>query len=67
MYGDFATLLTIMKGISLAYIRDMQEDEEPVSDATDTVKMVLLVYGPMITSIPVKETPYSVLSLGLSG
>ncbi|CAN8074454.1 unnamed protein product [Agarophyton chilense] len=55
VYGDLTTLLTIMKGIPLAYNRDMQEDKEPVFDAIDTVKLVLSVYAPMITSMKVNK------------
>lgn len=57
VYGDLTTLLTIMKGIPLAYNRDMQEDKEPIFDAIDTVKMVLSVYGPMIASMRVNKNP----------
>lgn len=55
VYGDLTTLLTIMKGIPLAYNRDMQEDKEPIFDAVDTVKLVLSVYGPMISSMRVNK------------
>lgn len=56
VYGDLTTLLTTMKGIPLAYNRDMQEDKEPIFDAIDTVKMVLSVYGPMIASMRVNKS-----------
>lgn len=55
VYGHLMTLLTIMKGIPLAYNRDMQEDKEPVFDTIDTVKIVLSVYAPMIKSMTVKK------------
>lgn len=55
VYGDLTTLLTIMKGIPLAYNRDMQEDKEPVFDAVDTVKLVLSVFAPMIASMRVNK------------
>lgn len=55
VYGNLTTLLTIMKGIPLAYNRDMQEDKEPVFDALDTVKLVLSVYAPMIQSMKVNK------------
>lgn len=59
VYGDLTTLLTIMKGLPLAYNRDMQEDKEPMFDAIDTVKLVLSVYAPMISSMKVnKEKMY---------
>jgi argininosuccinate lyase len=38
VYGDLVALLTVMKGLPLAYNRDMQEDKEPLFDAADTVK-----------------------------
>ena len=38
VYGDLIALLTVMKGLPLAYNKDMQEDKEPVFDAADTVK-----------------------------
>ena len=41
VYGDLMGLLTTMKGLPLAYNKDMQEDKEPVFDAVDTVKMCL--------------------------
>lgn len=55
VYGDLTTLLTIMKGLPLAYNRDMQEDKEPIFDAVDTVKLVLAVYAPMVASMEVKK------------
>lgn len=55
VYGDLTTLLTIMKGLPLCYNRDMQEDKLPVFDAIDTVKLVLSVYAPMISSIKVHK------------
>lgn len=55
VYGDLTTLLTIMKGIPLAYNRDMQEDKEPLFDAIDTAKLVLSVYTPMMASMHVNK------------
>ena len=46
-------LLTTMKGIPLAYNKDMQEDKEPVFDAIDTVKMCLPVFSGMIATMRV--------------
>ena len=40
VYGDLQTLLTMMKGLPLAYNKDMQEDKEAIFDAVDTVKPV---------------------------
>ena len=41
VYGSLITLLTVMKGIPLAYNKDMQEDKEPVFDTIDTVELCL--------------------------
>ena len=54
VYGSLITLLTVMKGIPLAYNKDMQEDKEPVFDAIDTVKMCLPVFASMIETMTVK-------------
>ena len=53
VYGDLMGLLTAMKGIPLAYNKDMQEDKEPVFDAIDTVKMCLPVFAGMIATMRV--------------
>ena len=55
VYGDLMGLLTTMKGIPLAYNKDMQEDKEPVFDAIDTVKMCLPVFCDMISTMTVKK------------
>ena len=55
VYGDLVSLLTVMKGIPLAYNKDMQEDKEPVFDAVDTVIMCLKVFTPMIATMKVNE------------
>ena len=54
VYGSLITLLTVMKGLPLAYNKDMQEDKEPVFDAIDTVKMCLPVFAAMIDTMNVK-------------
>ena len=51
VYGDLIALLTVMKGLPLAYNKDMQEDKEPVFDAVDTVKDCLAVFAPMVESL----------------
>jgi len=51
VYGDLMALLTTLKGLPLAYNKDMQEDKESVFDAVDTVKMCLDVMIPMIASM----------------
>ena len=48
IYGDLMALLTTMKGLPLAYNKDMQEDKERVFDACDTVKLCLTVFTGMI-------------------
>ena len=54
VYGDLITLLTLMKGLPLAYNKDMQEDKEAVFDACDTVKLCLGVFTPMVAGMTVK-------------
>ena len=44
VYGDLMGLLTMMKGLPLAYNKDMQEDKEAVFDAVDTVVMLSLIH-----------------------
>ena len=51
VYGDLMALLTTLKGLPLAYNKDMQEDKEAVFDACDTVKMCLRVFVPMMASM----------------
>ncbi len=53
VFGDLMTLLTVMKGIPLAYNKDMQEDKEAIFDAVDTVKMCLTTFTPMIETMKV--------------
>ena len=53
VYGDLTALLTMLKGLPLAYDKDMQEDKEAVFDAVDTVKMCLDVFTPMLESMTV--------------
>ena len=55
VYGDLMALLTTLKGLPLAYNKDMQEDKEAIFDAVDTVEMCLKVFVGMIetlTAIP---------------
>ena len=51
VYGDLMALLTTLKGLPLAYNKDMQEDKEAVFDACDTVKMCLQVFSGMIETL----------------
>ena len=53
VYGDLVGLLTVLKGLPLAYNKDMQEDKEGVFDAVDTVKMCLGIAIPMIETMRV--------------
>ncbi|MCQ2488358.1 MAG: argininosuccinate lyase [Clostridia bacterium] len=53
VFGDLMTLLTALKGIPLAYNKDMQEDKEAIFDAFDTVKMCLTAFVPMIDTMTV--------------
>ena len=51
VYGDLVALLTTLKGIPLAYNKDMQEDKERIFDTVDTVKMCLSVAAPMVATM----------------
>ena len=53
IFGDLTGLLTVMKGIALAYNKDIQEDKEAIFDAVDTVKMCLHAFTPMIDTMTV--------------
>lgn len=55
VFGDLTTLLTMLKGLPLAYNKDMQEDKEALFDAVDTVKKCLEIFRPMLATIRVKE------------
>jgi argininosuccinate lyase len=51
VYGDLIAILTVMKGLPLAYNKDMQEDKEALFDAIDTVKSCLQIFIPMLETI----------------
>ena len=51
VYGDLMSILTTMKGIPLAYNKDMQEDKECIFDAVDTVKLCLPVFTKMLDTM----------------
>lgn len=55
VYGDLIGTLTMLKGLPLAYNKDMQEDKEAVFDGFDTVKKCLDVFTPMIETMRVKK------------
>ena len=51
VYGDLMAMLTTLKGLPLAYNKDMQEDKEAIFDAVDTIKMCLKVFAPMLATM----------------
>ena len=55
VYGDLITLLTMLKGLPLAYNKDMQEDKEAIFDAVDTLKQCLSIFTPMLQTIKVNK------------
>ena len=55
VFGDLTALLTMMKGLPLAYDKDMQEDKEAIFDAVDTVKLCLTTVTPMLATMKVNE------------
>ncbi len=55
VYGSLMGLLTMMKGLPLAYNKDMQEDKEQIFDAIDTVKMCLPVFSKMLLTMRIKR------------
>ena len=54
LIGGLVTVLTMLKGLPLAYDRDMQEDKEPVFDAVDTLELVLPALAGMISTMTVR-------------
>ncbi|MBQ4290433.1 MAG: argininosuccinate lyase, partial [Clostridia bacterium] len=55
VYGDLQTLLVVMKGLPLAYNKDMQEDKEALFDAIDTAKQALKVFTRMFETVKVRK------------
>ncbi|NQS76191.1 MAG: argininosuccinate lyase [Peptococcaceae bacterium] len=55
VFGHLQALLTMLKGLPLAYNKDMQEDKEALFDAVDTVKKCLITFLPMLETIQVKK------------
>ncbi|WP_238903884.1 MULTISPECIES: argininosuccinate lyase [Clostridium] len=55
VYGDLITLLTLMKGIPLAYNKDMQEDKEALFDALDTVFLSIKTFNGMLKTMRIKK------------
>ena len=54
VYGNLMALLTVMKGLPLAYDKDMQEDKEAIFDSVDTVKACLPIFGEMLLTATIK-------------
>ena len=65
VYGDLMAMLTVLKGIPLAYNKDMQEDKEAIFDAIDTLKQCLTVFPPMIATM--KALPDNMLRAAQKG
>lgn len=55
VYGSLTALLTVMKGLPLAYNKDMQEDKESLFDAIDTVKLCVPVFSGMVRTMTVNK------------
>ena len=65
VYGDLMAMLTILKGLPLAYNKDMQEDKEMIFDAVDTVKICLEVLAPMVQTMKINgENTYRAAQKG---
>jgi argininosuccinate lyase len=65
VYGDLMTLLTTLKGIPLAYNKDMQEDKEAMFDSVDTVKLCLDIFAPMVQTMrAIPENMYNAAGRG---
>ncbi len=55
VYGNLIGILTVMKGLPLAYNKDTQEDKEGVFDSVDTIKIALTVFEGMISTMKINE------------
>ena len=65
VYGNLITLLTMLKGLTLAYNKDMQEDKEAIFDSLETLQKCLEVFAPMIRTFTVcKENMYRAAQKG---
>ncbi len=65
VYGNLMALLTILKGLPLAYNKDMQEDKEAIFDALDTVKKCVSIFTPMIATMrAIPENMYTAAQKG---
>jgi len=65
VYGDLMALLTTLKGLPLAYNKDMQEDKEAIFDSVDTVKKCLRIFAPMVRTMKtIPENMYAAAGKG---
>ncbi len=65
VYGDLVALLTTLKGIPMAYNKDMQEDKEAIFDSLETVQKCLSIFAPMISTMKVnKDNMYKAAQKG---
>ncbi len=65
VYGDLLALLTTLKGLPLAYNKDMQEDKEAIFDSVDTVKKCLKIFAPMVQTMrAIPENMYAAAGKG---
>jgi len=62
IFGALITLLTVMKGLPMAYAKDMQEDKEPVFDAIDAIALCLAASAGMVRDMTVNETQMRALA-----
>ena len=62
VFGNLVSLLTLMKGLPLAYNKDLQEDKEPLFDSADTVKVCLKIFTGMMKSTKFKSFSFKELS-----
>ena len=67
IFGSLFTLLTVLKGLTLTYSKDMQEDKEPVFDASENIKLCLLAMSGMIADMKLnKEKMFKMAGSGFS-
>ena len=64
VFGDLMALLTVLKGLPLAYNKDMQEDKEAAFDALDTLELSLATVGGMLSTMKVKASRTSAAAAG---
>jgi argininosuccinate lyase len=55
VYGALFALLTLLKGLPLAYNKDLQEDKEPLFDVVKTLRQTLAIYTPLLASLKINE------------